>query len=307
MKYVRDLTIEPYKGIDRGDTKYIPLGFSSDKLTDDLMSRKLTIITGQSEEGKSVIVHRAVLTAVNERHKVLVVDGEYYQEELIRELYLKVIGDDPKLYNLKKPNKVYLKEPKKHIQEMLSAWHKDKIYIISKNECDFNNFEEMFKVVSEAVKHYNIDLVVFDNMMSLVSSTQAERNAAQADFVKNIIRLNRTNNVHSIIVNHPRKQTERGIKLNMFDMSGTSDMPNMADNVFIVQRVFHPTEEEPDGFLHLDKNKLNGKHKIIPLIFDEETRNYLEYDNGEKVRMNLNWQNEGKQTKLGTKCDDAPF
>lgn len=308
MKYVRDLTIQPYKGIARDDTKYIPTGFSSDYLTDDLMSRKLTIVTGQSEEGKSVIVHRTILNAVNEGYRVLVVDGEYYQEELIRELYLKVIGNDRKLYDLKRPNKVYIKEPKKHILPMLEKWHENKLYFISKNECDFKSFEEMFSVIVEAVKAYSIDMIVLDNMMSLVESTQSERNAAQADFVKNIIRLDRTYNVHGVIVNHPRKQHERGADIDIFDMSGTSDMPNLVDNVYIVRRVFNPTEDEPDGYLSLKKNKLNGKHKEMPLMFDEETRNYLEYDNGQMVKMHLDWQGEGKQRKLGEPCDGSePF
>jgi len=127
---------------------------------------------------------------------------------------------------------------------------------------------------------------------------QSERNAAQADFVKNIIRLDRTHNCHGVIVNHPKKQMQRGAEIDIFDMSGTSDMPNMADNVFIVQRVFDPTDEEPDGYLHLKKNKLNGKHSKMPLIFADETRNYLEYLNGEQVPMQLDWQNEGKQSGL---------
>lgn len=296
MKYVRDLTLEPYKGIKQDDTKYIPTGFSSDYLTDDLMSRKLTFVTGQSEEGKSVIVHRIVLNAVNEGHRTLVVDGEYYQEELIREMYLKAIGNDKQLYDSRKPNKVWIKEPKKHILPMLQKWHEHKLYFISKNECDFNSFEEMFNVIVEAVKRYKIDLIVLDNMMSLVSSSQAERNAAQADFVKNIIMLDRTYNCHGVVVNHPKKQATRGAEIDIFDMSGTSDMPNMADNIYIVQRIFDPDDTDPDGYLHLKKNKLNGKHIRMPLIFDTETRNYLEYLNGEQVPMMLNWRNEGTQT-----------
>ena len=143
MRYVRDLTLEPYNYLTKNDTKYIPTGFSSDYLTDDLMSRKMSIVTGQSEEGKSVIVHRTMLNAINSGYKVLLVDGEYYQEELIRELYLKVIGNDKSLFDGVKPNKVWVKEPKRNILPLLQEWHKDKIYIISKNECNMNRFEEI--------------------------------------------------------------------------------------------------------------------------------------------------------------------
>lgn len=304
MSYVRDLTIEPYKGIKRSDTKYIPTGFSCDYLTDDLMSRKLSIITGQAEEGKSVIVHRIMLNAIDKGHRVLLVDGEYHQEELIRELYLKIVGNDRTLYNTTTPNKVTIKEPKKHIQEMIERWHKDKLYIISKNECDFKKFEDIYDAIVDAVVKYKIDLIVLDNMMSLVESTQAERNAAQADFVKNIIQINRKHNCHSMIVNHPKKQAQRGIELDIFDMSGTSDMPNLIDNGFIVRRNFDPADDEPDGWLYLKKNKLNGKHAEIKLVYDDESRTYLESDGNNIYALRLNWRNEGKQ---GTICDDAPF
>lgn len=298
MRYVRDLTIEPYKGIKADDTKYIPTGFSSDDLTDCLMSRKLSFIFGQSEEGKTVIAHRIALNAIDNNFKVLIVDGEYYQEELIRELYLKIIGNNKALCDFVRPNRITYSEPKQHIMSMLQEWHKNKIYILSKNECDFNNFEEMFNVIVDAVKKYSIDYVVLDNMMSLVQSTQAERNSAQADFVKNIIMLNRRYNCHSSIVNHPRKQSERGSELDIFDMSGTSDMPNMADIVFIVQRIFDKSEDEFDGYLHLKKNKLNGKHSKMPLIYQESTRTYLEYKNNVLIDLKLDWQREGKQRSV---------
>jgi len=211
LKYVRDLTLQPYNYEAQADTKYIPTGFSSDYLTDDLMSRKISIITGQSEEGKSVVVHRIMLNAIDKGFKVLLVDGEYYQEELIRELYLKIIGNDRSLYDVRRPNKTDIKEPKRHILTLMQKWHKDKIYIISKNncDCDFDNFENLFNVMVEAIQLYHIDLVILDNMASLVSSSQAERNSVQADFIKNVIQIDQKYNCHSLIVNHPKKQNER--------------------------------------------------------------------------------------------------
>jgi len=305
MRYIRNVTVKPYKTIKRADTKYIPTGFSTDDYTDDLMSRKITILTSQSEEGKSVILHRILLNAIDKGFKVLLVDGEYDEEELIRELYLKIIGKDKSLYDLTKPNKVYIKEPKKHILKMIEQWHENKLHILSKTEANFHDFEAMFNEIVEYVKTEKIDLVCLDNMMSLVSSSQAERNAAQADFIKNIILLNRKYNCHSVVVNHARKQAQRGIELDIFDMSGTSDMANSCDNVFVVWRNFDPADDEPDGWLSLKKNKLNGKHKTMPLIFDHENRTYLEVISGVPQRLSLNWRNEGKQEWI--KSEDTPF
>lgn len=306
MKYVRNITDDPYKEIAKDDTKYIPTGFSTDYLTDDLMSRKATIITSQSEEGKSVIAHRILLNAIDKGFRVLLVDGEYYEEELIRELYLKIVGNDKALYNSTKPNKVWIKEPKKHIKSMIEQWHHNKLYIFSKQKHKFESFEKMFYWIEEAVKENKIDLIILDNMMSLVSSSQAERNSAQADFIKNIIRLDREYNCHGLIINHAKKQPQRGIELDIFDMSGTSDMANSVDNVYVVWRNFDNDGDEPDGWLALKKNKFNGKHKTMPLLFDEESRTYLELEMGTPVKLALNWRNEGKQ-QTQWKSTDRPF
>jgi len=297
MNYTRDLEKNPYQGVDYGGTKYIPTGFSSDYLTNDLMSRKLTFITSQAEEGKTLIAHRIILNGIDRGKRVLLVDGEYYQEELIHELYLKIIGNDDRLYDKKKVNKLWIKEPKEHILKMIQAWHKEKLYVISKNECDFKNIDELYAEVEKQVVLHDIDLVCYDNMMVIVTSSQAERNAKQADFVKAIIRMNQRKNVHSVIVNHARQQSERGIELDIFSMSGTSDMANMADNVYTLRRNFEPLEGEPDGWLYLKKNKLNGRHKEMQLIFNHENRMYNELDEfGNQIQLSLNWQGKGEQT-----------
>ena len=307
MSYVRNLERNPYQRIKQGDTKFIPTGFSADYLTNDLMSRKLTFITSQSEEGKSLVLHRILLNAIDKGYKVLLVDGEYYQEELINELYLKIIGNDKTLYDLIKVNKLFIKEPKNHILKLIQAWHKEKLYILSKNQCNFKNLDELYTTVEKEVNDYKIDLVGYDNMMALVSSTQSERNAAQADFVKAVIKMNQNSNIHSIIINHARHQHERGIELDIFSMSGTTDMPNMADNIYTLQRNFDPNDDEPDGWLYLKKNKLNGKHNKMALIFNDCNRMYNEIDkNGNQVQLTLNWRNEGTQENWTT-TDDAPF
>jgi len=305
MNYTRNLEKFPYRGISSGNTKYIPTGFSSDFLTNDLMSRKLTFITSQAEEGKTLILHRIYLNAIDKGYRVLAVDGEYYQEELIHELYLKIIGNDEKYYDKIKINKLWIKEPKKHILEMIQEWHKNKLFIISKNDCDFNNLDELYKEVEKSVDENKIDLIGYDNMMALVTSTQSERNAKQADFVKAIIRMNQIKNTHSIIVNHARKQSERGIEIDIFDMSGTSDMPNMADNVYTLRRNFNPGEDEPDGWLYLKKNKLNGRHKEMQLVFNHKNRMYNEIDFfGNQTQLSLNWRGKGEQVKIEPTDDD---
>lgn len=302
--YFRDLTKNGYKRISSGHFKFIPTGFQGiDFATNDLMSRKCTIITGRSEEGKSIIVHRIILNAIDKGLKVLIVDGEYDQEELINELYLKVIGNNSKYYDTIRMNKLEVKEPKPHILDMLRQWHKDKLYIISKNKMDDGvDFNSLFDIIESTVEGKGIDLVVLDNMMSLVDSAQSELNANQKRFVQRVIRMNRNKDCHSVIVNHLRKpKGDRSDEPSVIEMSGTMDMFNLVDNVMLVVRNWVKKEPwEPDGWLKLEKNKLNGKHASIELLYDHETRNYLEVKGDQAIAVNLNWKG-GKQTEWNTK------
>jgi len=316
MNYLRDLSINPFKGVVKSGIKFIPTGFSFDKDINCLMSGKLTFVTGQSEEGKSVVVHRVMLNAIDKGYRVLLVDGEHDQDELINNLYIKVIGNNKAHYKSEKFGVAYVKSPTDYAKEKLAEWHKDKLYIFSKYLCDVDNLESLYDLIEESVKKYKIDLVIADNMMSLVSSTQSERNSAQSRFVKRTISMNRNNNCHTVIVNHPKKQErgERGIELDIFDMSGTSDMGNLADNVLIVRRNFAKEKEredypkadpsgldkasEPDGWIYLKKNRFSGKHGKALLQYDFETKNYIEVIDGFANTVKYNWQKEGKQNKL---------
>ena len=316
MNYLRDLTKEPYKGISTKGAKFIPTGFSLDDDINCLMGGKLTFITGQSEEGKSVVVHRIMLNAIEKGFKVLLVDGEHDQEELIHKLYLKIIGNSKEHYTVKKFGRQYVKEPTDYAKQKLLKWINGNAFIFSKYLCDVNDLDQVYDLIEKHVKELGVDLVILDNMMSLVTSTQSERNSAQANFVKRTISMNRNNNCHSIIVNHPKKQEkgQRGIEMDMFDMSGTSDMPNLADNVLIVRRNFAKEDErrdypkskpedltkynEPDGWIYLKKNRLNGRHAKVLLQYDHETQNYNELIDGYANVVEYNWNDNGLQGGL---------
>lgn len=317
MSALRNLGAEPYQPISVGDTKFIPLGIDeSDNITNDLMSRTITVITGQTEEGKSIIVHRAALNAIDKGYRVLIVDGEHNQDFLINKLYKMVIGGNVKYYDYKKFNKHYIKEPKPHILEMLQAWHGDKLWILSKKELSNDiktNFITLLSYIDKIVKSNKIDLIIYDNMMSLVISSAAEKNESQSEFIKAVIDMNEKYNSHSIVVTHIKKGLyERGDDVSIYNINGTSDIPGLADNIMIIRRNFkkHIGAEdisEPDGWLGLRKVRANSVHKDIPLYFDKETGSLCEIKNGSYVVKIYNWKGVGEQSQWEEMTEQNPF
>lgn len=326
MMGIRNVTKEPYKGIQAAGLKFIPTGFEAiDNAINEMYSRKATIITGQSEEGKSAVAHRIGLNAIAKGYRILIVDGEYYQEELISILYQRVIGNDKRFLKPVKLNRVYVNDPSDYAHAKIREWHKNKLYIYSKNDGPVQSLDEMYKIIEDGVIENKIDLVLLDNMMSLVSSTQAERNSVQADFIKKINAMNKKHNCHSLIVAHPRQQQKRGIELDIFDISGTTDIPNSVDNVLIVRRNFDKEEEidrmiyynqnpensdrynEPDGWLYLKKNKRFGKHAVVDLKYDFVSQNYYEMTKDGIIELDYNWNDQGKQTGFVAANEGDPF
>jgi len=277
-----------------------------------MQSRTLIISSGQTEEGKTTIAQGMVLSAIDKKFRVLVVDGEHTQEVLINNLYKKVIGNDSKLYDYVQFNKAMIKEPKEHIVEMLTKWHDDRLWILSKkllsNEIK-KNFRTLLDYVRIIVKSNKIDFILWDNMMSLVTTSAAEKNEAQSEFLKGVIDMNEECNCASVIVTHVKKGTyKRGDEVDIGDISGNSDIGNLADVVYIIRRNFEKkTPEEPDGFMDIKKSRGNSIHAKIPLKHDAETGALFELRNGEVRAKRYKWDGRGDQIKWEAMTEPAPF
>ena len=77
-----------YKRLDNSNSKYIPTGIVSfDNMTNDLPTKKVSMITGVPKEGKSTFLHRVCLNAIDKGYKVMIIDGEHDRDDLINKLY----------------------------------------------------------------------------------------------------------------------------------------------------------------------------------------------------------------------------
>lgn len=289
-----------FKGVDTSKYKFIPVGYNKlSNSINDLMSGTLMVITGRPSEGKSTLVHTILLNGIDKGYKGLLLDGEHPQEILLMDLFRKVIGNERGLYTKSKLNKLDVYTPKPLVQEKLDEWISD-LHICSKYENDLSNFDNVFELFKLYVEKENIDFIIADNLMSLIDSTQSEMNANQSKFMKKCSSLAKSANIPIVIVAHPNGGAVQGKKMDYYQISGTSDIANLAD--VIIQVIKNPTNEGgeiiADGMLGILKNRYGNCYDDILLAFDDDTHSLCEQDGDTYNTIGYNWRNEGKQGGL---------
>lgn len=292
-KGLYNLSKAEYKKITQSDNIFIDCGI--DGVDDELNGfegGRVTLITGRPGEGKSTFVHRVALYAVSNGFGTLIVDGEHDMNNLRNNLHIKLIGMDSTLYDRVRYHRKEIKQPKKHVYEMLQKWSSDKLWVYSKSEGQIKNLDNLFRLYSEMIKVHDIKFIILDNLMTLLDHQGDDQNKAQADFMNKCHDLAINAGVHIVLVAHPNKSAQKGQSIDYYQISGASELVNLADNVIQIVR---SEGEEYDGFAEILKNRGYGVYKKVYLDYDKSTGALVEHGVAPK---RIDWRNEGKQSGL---------
>lgn len=291
---VRNLDKEPYKGITAREGKYIATGMPTiDYALNDLAPGCLTLILGRMNCGKTTYVKQIIANAINDHGKAFIINGEGDTEIFINELYKCVIGRRQEFYDVVKINKRYHKEPKKSTLSALADWHKGKLVISSKTDADFESTDELFKTIEHQIKVDRPDLIVIDNLMSVLTAKSDNKNELQSDFIQKCHDIAVLNRNHIVIVLHPNKGYRKGMEMEAEDTSGTSDMANKTDNMIAIIREYDEDKIAAgvNGQIMVLKNKYYSDIKKIDVMYDEDTGLLLEIKDGKGLAYKFNIDN----------------
>ncbi len=225
------LDIADVEDYDRGKITTIQSRLSSlDALIGGFNKGELSIWSGSNSSGKSTLVSQLGLAAVHQGYKVAMFSGEMPPKLVKYWLYLQAAGRSnveedplsPRHYRLKAGIKEYLN---KRLSGSLAVYNNDY----------GSNWETVASVIFNWVKEKGSDVVIIDNLMSLnLPVSAADKYDIQSQIVQSLSQAAKQLNVHIHFICHPRK-TESFLRKN--DISGTGDLSNTADNVFMVHRV----------------------------------------------------------------------
>lgn len=208
----------------------IPTGINEiDNRIIGLNKGEVSVVSGSRHSAKSTILSQIALNVINSGYKVALFSGELKATKVMQWMYLQAAG---RHYTKATQHEHFYTVPE-DVKSKITDWMEQKLFIY--NNDYGKKAQTILNAVEECIVLKKVDLLILDNLMSIdLDSTTFTKNDAQSSFIQAIIDFSRKHDVHIILVAHPRKAM--GF-LRIDDISGTADLSNAADNVFIVHRV----------------------------------------------------------------------
>lgn len=223
------LNLYEIEAIDRSAIVSIPSGIIElDNRIVGFNLGEVSLWSGNNASGKSTLLQQFALTAVQAGFKSALFSGEltanrvkqWIQQQAAGRQYTKKSGYADSYYCPKQTG------------DQIDEWLKDRLFIY--NNKYGNKIMPLLDDIKEIIKK-GVQCIILDNLMSIdILEMEGDKYSKQTSLILSICNFAKEHNVHIHIVAHPRKAT--GF-LRKTDVSGTADLTNAVDNVFIIHRV----------------------------------------------------------------------
>ena len=278
-----------------------------DKTTQGLILGATSIWTGTNGSNKSGTIGQIALNVINSNQcKVAIFSGELPDTRFKRWLYMQASG---KSHNVQKKdnngNLIDYWETPIGVKGQITEWLGDRLYLYDNKQG--YDIESVGNAIVELVKSdKEVRLVFIDNLFVLgIGKLSQDKYEAQKQLLLKMTRLAQKYNVHIGFVCHPTKVKSL---IRKEDVSGSSDITNVADGVYILHRntadfkarakeYFGWNDSNPifqyDNIIEVAKDRENGNiENFIGLFYEKESKRVLNYI-GENVRYG--WDKQYRQ------------
>lgn len=298
------LCMSDIKKIDLSALENVKTGFTElDHAIVGLNMSEVTLLSGSNSSGKSSWLNSLLLNIVQQGTNVALWSGELRPDILKAWIQMVAAGKEhlrPSSYG---DGKYYVPQG---IGEQIDHWLDGRFFLYN-NEYG-TKWQQIFNDMQELLKA-QVKVFVLDNLFSLdIDLFDGDRNNKQKELILQIKDFAKTNNVHIILVAHPRKSLTF---LRKNDISGTSDLTNAVDNVFIVHRVnndflrtgaeyFGQSEiQRYQGFgnvIEVCKNRMYGiVDYMVGMHYEIESRRFK---NTQDEVIHYGWEQTPTQTQM---------
>ncbi len=257
---------------------------------------QLSVWSGSNASAKSTYLNQIAIESINQGFNTLIYSGELVAKRLLKWITMQCAGKREMTYNKNKDYWYVSDETKSKIEK----WLDSRLFIY--NNTNGNKVKDILYSISECVKKNNVKVVILDNLMSMnLSSYGDNKYDVQSQFVQELSELAKKLDIHIHFVCHPRKVTSF---LRKIDISGSADLTNIADNVFILHRVNNDFKiKTKEMFKWNDSNDIYKYSNVIEICknrdFGVEDRFIGMYFEPESKRL-LNSLDEFKYYKWKT-------
>ena len=206
--------------------------------------------------------------------------------------------------NLNKSQYGYFYVPQ-HVGDKIDEWMEGKFFLYNNDYS--NKWEQIFNDMKELLA-MGVRLFILDNLMSMgLDIFEGDSNKKQKSLINQLCEFAKKEQVHIILVAHPRKVSTF---IRKTDISGTSDLTNAVDNVLIVHRVNNDFRKLGGEFLgktyiqrysgfsnviEIAKNRMMGAQDVLcGMFYETESRRFL---NEQDEQCHYGWMG-GTQTEM---------
>ena len=312
------LSMKDVKYVDISQMTVLPTGYTElDRKIMGLLLGDVTILSGLSGAGKTSWLDCIILNVVERGFKVGVWSGELQDFRFQSWIDNVAAGKNHVVKNTNFDNLYYAP---RDIADKINSWLDGKLFLYNNNYK--NRWKQLFSDIKELVEKQDCKLIVLDNLMALnISDFDGAKNEQQSQFINEIKEYAKQKNIHVILVCHPRKQD--GF-LRKESISGTADLTNLCDNLFILHRVgrdfrsrasefFGENEiskyQNYDTVVEVCKNRMLGvQDYLVGMYYEYESRR-LKNEISEHIIYG--WEEQPQQTSAFTQnaygVNEAPF
>ena len=224
------LSMSSIKKVDLSQIECVKTGFKEiDKNIVGLNMAEVSILSGSNASGKSSWLNTLLLNIIQQGTPCALWSGELPPYILKTWIQMAAAGRNHLRLSAYGDGKYYVPN---NIAESIDKWMDGKFFLY--NNDYGNTWEQIFNDMGELVKA-NVKVFALDNLFSLnIDLLDGDKNNKQRELILQIKDFAKKNKVHIILVAHPRKVVTF---LRKNDISGSSDLQNAVDDIFIIHRV----------------------------------------------------------------------
>lgn len=224
------LTIKDINLSDEEPKIYVKSGINEfDKKVGGFILGEMSVWSGGNASGKSTFLNQLAIESINQDYKVAIYSGELTIKRLLNWLSMQCAGLKNLSFNEDK-NYYFVNS---YAKDKILRWLNDKLFIYDNSYG--NDVINILESIQDCIVKNNVKVVIIDNLMAMNLETYGDNKYdIQSKFVQDLSSMAKKYNVHIHFVCHPRKTTTF---LRKVDISGSADLTNIADNVFITHRI----------------------------------------------------------------------
>ena len=308
------LSLSSVEKVNLSNVKTIKTGFKElDRKIFGLNLGEVTLLSGSNSAGKTSWLNMLILNVINNGNKVALWSGELPPDKLKMWIYNAAAGKDNLISKQKGDFTIY--ETKPMVSEKIDDWLDGKLFLYN-NEYS-SKWEQIFNDIKELLK-LDVNLFILDNLFSMdIDIFDGDKNNKQKELILQICQLAKKEQIHIVLVAHPRKAV--GF-LRKTDISGTADLTNAVDNVFICHRVNNDFIKAGGEFLgvakiqdylsygncvEVCKNRMFGVvDYLVGMYYEIESRRFLNEPNEHII---YGWEEQYEQGEISYIQPNASF